>query len=116
MNTCHLLCPSFMIKEPMQFAGEQIMLMSHCYLNCLLHHTQSNLNKIIASDRCICAKLQPGAENCIQQLMMAGCQIWLVLEAQVQPLFTVPLLHVTLVHAESWNSVKVKNKSKPQKC
>lgn len=48
--------------------------------------------------------------------MMARCQIWLVSEAQVQPLFTVPLLHVTLVHAESWNSVKVKNKSKPQKC
>lgn len=92
------------------------MLLSHCYLNCLLHHMQSNLNKIIASDRCICAKLQPGVENCIQQLMMAGCQIWLVLEAQVQPIFAVPLLRVTLIHAESWNSVKVKNKSELQKC
>lgn len=66
MNTCHLLCPSFMIKEPMQFAGAQIMLLSHCYLNYLLHHMQSNLIKITASDRCICAKLQPGAENCMQ--------------------------------------------------
>lgn len=92
------------------------MLLSHCYLNCLLHHTQSNLNKIIASDRCICAELQPGAESCVQQLMMAGSQIWLFSEAQVQPLFAVPLLHVTLIHAESCNSEKVKNKSKPQKC
>ena len=77
---------------------------------------QSNLNKIIVSNCCICAKLRHNVENCIQQLMMAGCQTWLFLEAQVQPLLAVPLLHVTLTHAESCNYVKVKNKSKPQKC
>lgn len=53
---------------------------------------------------------QPGAENSIHQLMVAGRQICLLF------LSAVPLFHVILIHAECCNSVKVKNKSKPPKC
>lgn len=65
-NTCHLLFHQLSDPGANIICCEDELCSCHIvFLIARLHHVQSQLNKIIVSDRCICAALQPGRrERC----------------------------------------------------
>lgn len=107
--------------------GEWITLMSHCFLNCppasrAIKPKQNNRQRLLhlCSAPAGCRERYSTADNggmpnaflALKKQFTAPCRLALKLVLQFHP----QSLHVVFIHTECCNSVKVRQKSKPQKC